>query len=335
MKKRSLTGIKPTGIPHIANYIGAIRPALALTERYDAYYFIADYHALTTVKNPQELADLTYEVAAAWLAMGLNPDRTTLYRQSDIPEVFELSWVLGCVTPKGLMNRAHAYKAAVDEARAQGKADVDTDVNMGLYSYPVLMAADILIFSSDVVPVGKDQSQHVEMTRDIAGKFNVTYGDVLRIPELLISPTAASILGLDGRKMSKSYGNVVPLFAERDQLQRLIRRFRTDSSALDEPKDPESTGLFQIYREIAAPEDTQRIQTALEGGRMSWKDLKDEVFELLDGFLEKPREQYRELMADKHQIEHILAAGAERIRPEAVDLINRIRAAIGRRSYIP
>jgi tryptophanyl-tRNA synthetase len=233
------------------------------------------------------------------------------------------------------MNRAHAYKAAVDEARAQGKADVDTDVNMGLYSYPVLMAADILIFSSDVVPVGKDQSQHVEMTRDIAGKFNVTYGDVLRIPELLISPTAASILGLDGRKMSKSYGNVVPLFAERDQLQRLIRRFKTDSSAPDEPKDPESTGLFQIYREIAAPEDTQRIQTALEGGRMSWKDLKDEVFELLDGFLEKPREQYRELMADKHQIERILAAGAERIRPEAVDLINRIRAAIGRRSYIP
>jgi tryptophanyl-tRNA synthetase len=333
MDKRSLTGIKPTGIPHVANYIGAIRPALALTESYDTYYFIADYHALTTVKDPQTLTDLTYEVAAAWLAMGLDPDRVTLYRQSDIPEVFELSWILGCVTPKGLMNRAHAYKAAVDQAQAKGKADLDADVNMGLYSYPVLMAADILIFSSDVVPVGRDQSQHVEMTRDIAGKFNLIYGEVLKVPELLVSPTAANILGTDGRKMSKSYGNVIPLFAEPDQLRKLIMRFKTDSSAPDEPKDPESTGLFQIYREIADPEDTLRVRQALEAGAMSWKELKDQVFGLLDEFLAKPRERYRQLMADKRQIEHILAVGAQRARPEAVELMTRVRKAIGRESF--
>ena len=182
MTKRSLTGIKPTGIPHIANYIGAIRPALALSEQYDAYYFIADYHALTTVKDRQALIDLTYEVAAAWLAMGLNPDEVTLYRQSDLPEVFELTWILGCVTPKGLMNRAHAYKAAVAEAERQGKTDVDAGINMGVYYYPVLMAADILLFSADVVPVGRDQAQHLEMTRDIAEKFNLAYGDVADDP---------------------------------------------------------------------------------------------------------------------------------------------------------
>jgi tryptophanyl-tRNA synthetase len=330
MTKRSLTGIKPTGIPHIANYIGAIRPALALGEQYDAYYFIADYHALTTVKDRQTLIDLTYEVAAAWLAMGLNPDRVTLYRQSDVPETFELTWILGCVTPKGLMNRAHAYKAAVADAEAQGKADVDAGVNMGVYCYPVLMAADILLFSADVVPVGRDQSQHVEMTRDIAEKFNLAYGDVLRIPELVVSATSASILGLDGRKMSKSYANVLPLFAGPDEMARLVRRFKTDSTGADEPKDPESTGLFQIYREIAAPDDTRRVQAALEAGGMSWKELKDAVAALLDGFLAAPRERYRELMADKAQIRRVLAAGAERARPEAAAMLARVRHAIGR-----
>jgi len=330
MAKRSLTGIKPTGIPHIANYIGAIRPALALGEQYDAYYFIADYHALTTIRDRRALIDLTYEVAAAWLAMGLNPDRVTLYRQSDLPETFELSWILACVTPKGLMNRAHAYKAAVAEAQAQGKADVDAGVNMGVYCYPVLMAADILLFSADVVPVGRDQSQHVEMTRDIAEKFNLTFGDVLTIPELVVSATSANILGLDGRKMSKSSGNVLPLFAGPDEMGRLIRRFKTDSTGADEPKDPESTGLFQIYREIAAPDDTRRIRAALEAGGMSWKDLKETVFGLLDAFLAGPRERYRELMADKAQIQRVLAAGAERARPQAAELLARVRHAVGR-----
>jgi tryptophanyl-tRNA synthetase len=333
MGKRSLTGIKPTGIPHIANYIGAIRPALALAGQYDAYYFIADYHALTTVSDRETLTRLTYEVAAAWLAMGLDPQRATLYRQSDVPETFELAWILGCVTPKGLMNRAHAYKAAVAAAQAQGKTDVDAGVNMGVYFYPVLMAADILVFSADVVPVGRDQSQHVEMARDIAEKFNLAYGDVLTIPELVGSATAASILGADGRKMSKSHGNVLPLFAGRAEMAKMIRRFRTDSSGADEPKNPQSTGLFQIYAEIAAPGDAARVREALEAGAMSWKELKDTVFELLDGFLARPRERYRELMADPGQIQHVLAAGAGRTRPQAADLLARVRRAIGRETF--
>jgi tryptophanyl-tRNA synthetase len=245
--------------------------------------------------------------------------------------VFELTWILGCVTPKGLMNRAHAYKAAVAEAEKQGKADVDAGINMGVYYYPVLMAADILLFSADVVPVGRDQSQHLEMTRDIAEKFNLTYGDVLTVPELVVSSTAANILGLDGRKMSKSYNNVLPLFAGPDELARLIRRFKTDSTGADEPKDPESTGLFQIYREIAAPDDALRIQVALEGGGISWKELKDAVFELLDRYLAGPRERYAELMADKAQIQRVLAAGAERARPEAAELLVRVRHVIGRK----
>jgi tryptophanyl-tRNA synthetase len=244
--------------------------------------------------------------------------------------VFELTWILGCVTPKGLMNRAHAYKAAVADAQAQGKADVDAGVNMGVYCYPVLMAADILLFSADVVPVGRDQSQHVEMTRDIAEKFNLTFGDVLTIPELVVSATSANILGLDGRKMSKSYGNVLPLFAGPDELARLIRRFKTDSTGAGEPKDPESNGLFQIYREIAAPDDTRRVRAALEAGTMSWKDLKETVFELLDGFLAGPRERYRELMADRAQIQRVLATGAERARPQAAELLARVRHAVGR-----
>jgi tryptophanyl-tRNA synthetase len=328
-KKRALTGIKPTGAPHIANYIGAIRPALALTGEYDSFYFIADYHALTSVRDAAELRDLTYEVAAAWLAMGLDPERSTLYRQSDLPETFELTWILNCVTPKGMLNRAHAYKAAVDEAIAAGE-EPDARVNMGLYSYPVLMAADIILFSADVVPVGRDQSQHVEYARDIAQRFNHIYGNTLKVPELLLSPTAANIIGSDGRKMSKSYGNQIPLFAESGPLKKIIRRYKTDSSGADEPKDAEGSGLFQIYREIAPAEGAADVRKALEAGEMSWGALKDLVFETVDGFLAEPRERYRELMADKRQIDRILLAGAERARPEARDLIARTRSAIGR-----
>lgn len=265
--------------------------------------------------------------------MGLDPRDVTIYRQSDVPEVFELAWILGCITPKGLTNRAHAYKAAVAAAAEQGKQDLDANVTMGLFGYPVLMAADIILMSSDVVPVGQDQAQHVEIARDLAEKFNSTYGDVLTVPQLLIRPTAASILGRDGRKMSKSYGNVLPLFAEPDELHAMVRRFKTDSTAPDEPKDPETTGLFQVYREIAPATDTEKVKEALEAGRMSWKELKDATFELLNRFLEQPRERYRELMSDKGQIRRILLEGAERARPEAVDLLSRVRTAIGREHY--
>jgi tryptophanyl-tRNA synthetase len=339
-KKRALTGIKPTGAPHIANYIGAIRPALALTDEYDSFYFIADYHALTTVRDPKELRDLTYEVAAAWLAMGLDPENSTLYRQSDLPETFELAWILNCITPKGMMNRAHAYKAAVDAAREQagpddgvdlkGGHDLDAGINMGVYDYPVLMAADIILFSSHVVPVGKDQSQHIEYARDIAQRFNHAYGNTLRVPELLLSPTAANIVGSDGRKMSKSYGNQIPLFAESPALKKIIRRYKTDSSGANDPKDAEASGLFQIYREIVSAEDAAALKKTLETGEMTWGALKDLVFETVDAFLEEPRARYRELMADVRQIDRILIAGAERARPEARALMARTREAIGR-----
>jgi tryptophanyl-tRNA synthetase len=330
MTKRALTGIKPTGSPHVGNYFGAIRPALSLTDVYDTFYFIADYHALTTVRDPEELTEQTYGVAAAWLAMGLDPERVTLYRQSDIPEVFELSWILSCLTPKGLMNRAHAYKAAVDAARAAGKADLDADVSMGLFGYPVLMAADIIAFSSDVVPVGRDQTQHVEMARDIALKFNYAYGEVLTVPTVAVQDEVATILGSDGRKMSKSYGNIVPLFAGTAELHKIIRRYKTDSSGANEPKNPDTSGLFQIYREIAAPADAARVRATLESGELSWKELKDATFETLDAFLTGPRERYAALMADPAEIQRILRAGAERARPDASALLDRVRAAIGR-----
>jgi tryptophanyl-tRNA synthetase len=331
-KKRALTGIKPTGAPHIANYIGAIRPALALTDEYDSFYFIADYHALTTVRDPRELRDLTYEVAAAWLAMGLDPENSTLYRQSDLPETFELAWILNCITPKGMMNRAHAYKAAVDAAREQNGEDGDLDagINMGVYSYPVLMAADIILFSSHVVPVGRDQSQHVEYARDIAQRFNHAYGNTLRVPELLLSATAANIVGSDGRKMSKSYGNQIPLFAESAPLKKIIRRYKTDSSGANDPKDAEASGLFQIYREIATAEEAAGMKKALETGEMTWGACKDLTYDCVDAFLEEPRARYRELMADVRQIDRILLAGAERARPEARELLARTREAIGR-----
>lgn len=343
INRRALTGIKPTGAPHIANYIGAIRPALALTDEYDSFYFIADYHALTTVRDPRELTALTYEVAAAWLAMGLDPEKSTLYRQSDLPETFELSWILNCITPKGMMNRAHAYKASVDAAReaageqavADGTADLDAGINMGVFSYPVLMAADIILFSSHVVPVGRDQSQHVEYARDIAQRFNHAYGNTLRVPELLLSPTAANIVGSDGRKMSKSYGNQIPLFADSAPLKKIIRRYKTDSSGANDPKDAAASGLFQIYRELASPEDTAAMKKSLETGEMTWGACKDVTFECVDAFLEEPRARYRELMADVRQIDRILIAGAEQARPEARELLARVREAIGRVELLP
>jgi tryptophanyl-tRNA synthetase len=228
------------------------------------------------------------------------------------------------------MNRAHAYKAAVDAAVAAGKADVDADVSMGVYSYPVLMAADIIAFSSDIVPVGRDQTQHVEMARDIAQKFNHAYGPVLTVPAVAVQKEVATIIGSDGRKMSKSYGNIVPLFGEPAELRKIIRRYKTDSSGLNEPKDPEASGLFQMYREIAPADDVARIRAGLESGELSWKELKDATFETLDAFLAEPRERYRELMADPARIQRVLREGAERARPDASTLLVKVRAAIGR-----
>ena len=329
----SLTGIKPTGVPHLGNYVGAIRPAIALTADYDAFYFIADYHALTTVHDPALLDEYTRSVTASWLACGLDPSTVTLYRQSDVPETFELQWILSCHTAKGMMNRAHAYKAARDRNRDAGVEDLDAGIDMGLFNYPVLMAADILIMAADVVPVGRDQVQHVEYTRDIAERFNQVYGSrfALPLPEHVTADDRDenTLPGLDGRKMSKSYGNHIPLFADRAQLRKLVRRMKTDSTPVEEPKDPDSSALFAFYRQFATPDECDALRGRMLAGGMGWGEMKDVVFEQIDAVLTGPRERYEALMADRSKLDDILLAGAERARGRARGVLGAVRAAIG------
>ena len=329
----SLTGIKPTGDPHIGNFIGAIRPAIALAQRYDAYYFIADYHALTTVRDPEQLDYYSRSVAASWLASGLEPDATTFYRQSDVPETFELSWTLACVTPKGLMNRAHAYKAMRDRNREAGVKDLDAGVNMGVYNYPVLMAADILIMQADVVPVGKDQVQHVEYARDIAERFNSAYGDrySIKLPRNITSEQGDenALPGLDGRKMSKSYGNTIPLFCDRDELRRLVRRIRSDSTPVEAPKDPDSSALFAVYAQFASESQQSAIRERMLHGGFGWGEMKEILFEQLDAVLAEPRKRYAALMEDRKALDELLQQGAEKARARAQTMLSATRAAIG------
>jgi tryptophanyl-tRNA synthetase len=329
----SLTGIKPTGVPHLGNFVGAVRPAIGLTADYDAFYFIADYHALTTVRDPVELAEDTYSVAATWLACGLDPETVTLYRQSDVPETFELQWILSCVTAKGLMNRAHAYKAARDRNRDAGLEDLDAGINMGVYNYPVLMAADILIMGADVVPVGRDQVQHVEYARDIAERFNQSYGArfAFPIPEHVTAEdrNESTMPGLDGRKMSKSYGNTIPIFTERKALQKLVRRMQTDSTPVEAPKDPETSSLFAIYRQFASPQEQEALRGRMLAGGMGWGEMKDIVFEAIDAELSGPRERYRALMDDRATLDAMLRSGAERARERARTVLAGARTAIG------
>lgn len=328
--KISLTGIKPTGTPHLGNYVGAIKPGLELVDTSKlALYFIADYHALTSIHDPKEMDRLVFEVAATWLAAGLDPERVIFYRQSDIPEVFELSWALSCVTPKGLMNRAHAYKA-VAAVNQEKNVDVDAGVNMGLYCYPVLMAADIIAFDANVVPVGKDQVQHVEIARDIANSFNALFGETLVPPSHKIQEGTSAITGLDGRKMSKSYDNTIPLFVPRERLRKLCFKFVTDSSAPDAPKDPDTSPLFALYAEFATPEQKAAMRTKFAEGIM-WGKVKEELFEVLDAHLTKPRERYEALMKSRDEVDRLLARGAERARPLAQATLDRMRRAIGMR----
>lgn len=332
-RRISLTGIKPTGIPHLGNYAGAIRPAIALAETYDAFYFIADYHALTTVRDPALLDEYSRSVAATWLACGLDPATVTLYRQSDVPETFELTWVLSCLTPKGMMNRAHAYKAARDRNREAGVTDLDAGVDMGLFNYPVLMTADILVMGADVVPVGRDQVQHVEYARDIAERFNQAYGErfALTVPEHVTSDDRDenTMPGLDGRKMSKSYDNTIQLFVDPKTLRKLVRRITTDSTPVEDPKDPDAAAVFAIYRQFASDEEQERIRARLTAGGMGWGEMKDILFETLDAHLSGPRERYDALMADRGELDAILAAGAERARERAATLMDSVRSAIG------
>ncbi|MBU2643786.1 tryptophan--tRNA ligase [bacterium] len=328
MKKIALTGIKPTGAPHIGNYLGAIQPALELAKTHDALYFIADYHALTTVKDRSLLKEQIYSLAATWLASGLDPEKVTFYRQSDIPEVFELTWILSCMTSKGLLNRAHAYKAAVD-ANTEAGVDPDSGVDCGLFYYPILMAADILLFSCHVVPVGQDQKQHLEITRDIAQAFNQTFGKVLTLPEPLIQENVKTIPGIDGRKMSKSYKNEIPLFTTPKNLKKRINQIVTDSKEVNEPKDPDKCNLFSIYSHFAPADAIVETRNRYLSGGLGYGELKSELFDLVDAFVAEGRSRYDELMADRKQIDQILKEGAEKARSIAKPLLQKVRESIG------
>ncbi|MCJ8008611.1 tryptophan--tRNA ligase [Lederbergia wuyishanensis] len=329
MKKTILTGIKPTGKIHLGNYIGAIKPALesAKVEDYQAAYFIADYHGLTKIHNADEFRQLSYGIAATWLALGLDPEKVIFYRQSDVPEIFELSWILTCFSPKGLMNRAHAYKAIVENNK-QADKDADFGVNMGIFTYPILMAADILLFRTNIVPVGKDQVQHVEIARDIAESFNNIYGETFLLPEYQIQEDTAVLPGLDGRKMSKSYNNTIPLFEDEKKLKKLINKIKTDSLPPEATKDPDSSILFSLYQEFAAPREIEELRIQYEKG-IGWGEVKQELFRVMNRFLEQPREKYNELMASPEVLDEILAKGAEKARSVAVPFLKEIKKMVG------
>nr|MDK2850333.1 tryptophanyl-tRNA synthetase [Candidatus Cloacimonadota bacterium] len=329
MKKIALTGIKPTGVPHIGNYLGAIKPALELSQKCEARYFIADYHALNSCKDPDEIRSMTLEIAAAWLACGLDPEQVLFYRQSDVPQTFELLTVLLAFTPKGLMNRAHAYKAMLKSNAEAGK-DPDDGVNMGLYTYPVLMAADILLFDTDLVPVGNDQFQHVEMAADIAQSFNHIYQQqAFKLPQALAHDTVKTVVGLDGRKMSKSYGNIIPLFAPEKKLRKLVMKIVTNSQSVEEPKDPESCSVFALYKCFAEPAQVEELRAKYIAGGMGWGYAKQKLFEQMNAVLTPYRERYEELMDDPGYIQQVLREGSAKARELAAAKISQIRRIIG------
>ena len=330
---RYLTGITTTGTPHLGNYVGAVRPAVQSSLRADvrSYYFLADYHALIKCDDPARIQRSTLEIAATWLAVGLDPERVTFYRQSDIPEIPELMWLLTCVCGKGLLNRAHAYKAAQDK-NAEAGQEADDGVTAGLFMYPVLMAADILMFQAQRVPVGRDQVQHIEMARDMAASFNHLYGkDLLVPPEAQVDDNVALLPGLDGRKMSKSYDNTIPLFAPPDELRKKIMAIVTDSRAPGEAKSTDDSALFQIYRAFASPEETAAFARAFADG-IAWGDAKQALFERIDREIAPMRARYAELIANPAEVERILLRGAEKARAEATPYLRQLREAAGLRN---
>ena len=328
-RKKALTGIKPTGTIHLGNILGAFLPALELTNNYDTNYFIADAHAITTVTKGDELRANTHNVALSWLALGLDPNRSTFYRQSDIVDDFFLSWIFHCITPKGLMNRAHAYKAIVENAVAGGSKDGDSTVNMGLFSYPILMAADIILYSADVVPVGQDQKQHVEIARDIATKFNKTYGNILTVPQPMIEKSVATLPGLDHRKMSKSYNNVISIFCSDSEMWNQIKKFKTDSSPVGEPKKADDVPLFKIIETIAPKDISKQLSIDLSEGNYSWGSMKELLFEQLKSRFSDARSKYVEFQKDAGYVEKVLDEGAQKAQEQASSLMKEVRKAVG------
>ncbi len=333
MTTRVLTGITTSGTPHLGNYVGAVRPAITASQAAGAesFYFLADLHSLIKAQDPGKTQRSTLEIAATWLAAGLDPDKVWFYRQSDVPETTELMWLLTCVAGKGILNRAHAYKAAVDKNRADGEDD-DAGITAGLFMYPVLMAADILMFNAHKVPVGRDQIQHIEMARDFAQRFNHVYGEEFFVlPEALVDDNVATLPGLDGRKMSKSYGNTIPLFVPRAELKKLVFSIVTDSRAPGEPKDTEGSALFQLYQAFATAEETAAFAQAFADG-IGWGEAKQALFERIDAEISPMRERYEALIAEPARIEAILRAGGAKLRERyAIPLLARLRDAVGLR----
>ncbi|MGV6852994.1 MAG: tryptophan--tRNA ligase [bacterium] len=329
-KRTVLTGITTTGTPHLGNYVGAIRPAVeaSRSDQNDSYYFLADYHALIKCQEPERVHQSTKEIAATWLALGIDTDKTTFYRQSDVPEITELTWMLTCMTAKGLMNRAHAYKAAVQENRDAGDQDDDKAITMGLFSYPVLMTADILMFNAHDVPVGKDQIQHIEMARVIAQRFNHHYGDHFVLPEAVIGEDASILPGLDGRKMSKSYNNTIPLWLPEKKLRKHVMKIKTNSLEPGEPKSTEGSALFDIYKAVVGETESQQLAKLYAEG-IAWGAAKQMVFERINDELKGPRARYEELMSHPQEIENELLKGALKARDYATPFMHKLRKAVG------
>ena len=330
-KKIALTGIKPTGNPHIGNYFGAIKPALQLSAQYETRYFIADYHALNQTKDPNVLRERIYEIAAAWLACGLDPEHNLIYKQSAVPQTFELSTILMAFTPKGLMNRAHAYKAMVQSNNELNK-DPDDGVNMGLFTYPILMSADILLFDADVVPVGSDQQQHLEMATDIVGVINRNYNkEILKVPQALIHKDTGIIVGMDGRKMSKSYNNTIPMFLPEKKLRKLIMKIVTNSQTIEEPKNPDTCNVFALYKLFADQQQQEDMKKRYRAGGLGWGHAKQALYEIINETITPFRIEYNRLMADKGHIDEILEKGSAQARELAEQKLVFLRKEIGAR----
>ena len=326
--KRILTGITPSGYPHLGNYIGAIKPSLDLLDgKCESFLFIADLHAVIKVSDPSKLEELSNSIAMAWLASGLDPNTTSFYRQSDIPEITELTWLLSCITEKGLLNRAHAYKAAVDQNNESGKKEMDEGISLGLFSYPLLMASDILTPNATHVPVGKDQQQHLEITRDIAEKFNSKYGKFFNVPEAVIQ-NEKTVLGIDGRKMSKSYNNIIPLLSTEKELKKSVMKIVTNSQEPGEKKEWRDNTLFAIYSSFASVENQEDMKNLFEDG-IGWGDAKQKVFEDLNLILLPIREKFMELSNNKKYIEEILKSGAEKVRSHTIPALKEVKKLVG------
>lgn len=331
--KTVLTGIKPTGMVHLGNLLGAIRPAIEMSRKKMSQkddgarhiYFVADYHALTATRDPKAFKENVYSITATWIALGLDVEKSVFYKQSDVPEIFELQWLLSCMTPKGDMNRAHSYKARLQENEEKGNKDPDHGVNMGLFSYPILMAADILLYDTNEVPVGKDQVQHVEIARSIAQRINQYYGEGTLIePQEVLQEGGAYVPGLDGRKMSKSYDNSIPLWVPEKKLRKLIMKIKTDSSAPEDPKDPEDSLVMDLYKLFAAPEQVEALAKRYREG-IGWGEAKQELFEVVNNYLKEPREKYNELMDNREELDRILAQGADKAKELAAPVMARVR----------